>query len=123
MPEDKPQRSARRVRGWESMAEPEPTTERPRPTLAELRERRDEILAIARRHGASNVRVFGSVARDEARADSDIDLLVDLESGRSLMDLAELHLALEELLGRSVDVGTMVKPRLRDRVETEAVIL
>lgn len=105
------------------MAEPEPTTERPRPTLAELRERRDEILAIARRHGASNVRVFGSVARDEARADSDIDLLVDLESGRSLMDLAELHLALEELLGRSVDVGTMVKPRLRDRVETEAVTL
>jgi predicted nucleotidyltransferase len=101
----------------------EPATERPMPALAELRERRDEILAIARSHGASNVRVFGSVARGDARPDNDIDFLVDLESGRSLMDLAGLHLALEDLLGRSVDVGTQVKPRLRDRVETEVVAL
>lgn len=88
-----------------------------------LRERREEILSVAARHGASNVRVYGSVARGEARPASDIDLLVDMEEGRSLLDLAALHLELEELLGYPVEIGTGVKPRLRERVESEAVAL
>lgn len=92
------------------------------PTLQELRARRDEILAIALRHGASNVRVFGSVARGEPGA-RDLDLLVDLERGRSLLDLAGLHLDLEDALGCEVDVGTRIKPRLRERVEAELVPL
>ncbi|MGH9063027.1 MAG: nucleotidyltransferase family protein [Acidimicrobiales bacterium] len=93
------------------------------PTLAMLRARREEILVIASRNGASNLRVYGSVARGEAREGSDIDLLVDMEPGRSLLDLAGLHLELEDLLGCRVEVGTDVKPRLRDRVRAEAVVL
>jgi len=92
------------------------------PTLAELRARREEILAVAARHGASNVRVFGSVARGEPDA-RDVDLLVDLEEGRSLLDLAGLHLDLEDYLGCKVDVATQIKPRLRKLVEAEAVPL
>ena len=60
-----------------------------------LRVRRLEILGCARSHGASNVRVFGSVARREAAADSDIDLLVEMEPGRSLLDLVSLWQDLE----------------------------
>jgi uncharacterized protein len=71
-----------------------------------LEEKRDEILQIAARHGASNVRVFGSVARGEADEGSDVDLLVDFEPGRSLLDHAALVVDLEELLGRKVDVVT-----------------
>jgi predicted nucleotidyltransferase len=71
-----------------------------------LAEKRDEILRLAASRGARNVRVFGSVARGEARADSDIDLLVDVESGRSLLDVVGLWLDLEELLGRKVDLLT-----------------
>jgi uncharacterized protein len=93
------------------------------PTLGMLRERREEILAAAARHGASNVRVYGSVARSEARPGSDIDVLVDVEEGRSLLDLAALHLELEDLLGFPVEIGTDVKPRLRERVRAEAVTL
>lgn len=93
------------------------------PTITMLRERREEILSVAARHGASNVRVYGSVARGEARPASDIDVLVDMEEGRSLLDLAALHLELEELLGYPVEIGTDVKPRLRERVEAEAVAL
>jgi predicted nucleotidyltransferase len=63
-------------------------------------------LRIAAKHGAHNVRVFGSVARGEAGENSDIDLLVELEEGRSLLDQAGLVLDLEELLGRKVDVVT-----------------
>src|SRR3990172_4553426 len=92
------------------------------PTLAELRARREEMLAVARPHGASNVRVFGSVARGEPDA-RDVDLLVDLEEGRSLLDLAGLHLDLEDYLGCKVDVGTQIKPRLRKLVEAEVVPL
>ena len=68
--------------------------------------KRDEILRIATTHGASNVRVFGSVARGEARPDSDLDLLVDLEPKRSLLDLVGLIQDLEDLLGCKVDVVT-----------------
>lgn len=63
-------------------------------------------MRIAAKHGAHNVRVFGSVARGEAGENSDIDLLVELEEGRSLLDQAGLVLDLEELLGRKVDVVT-----------------
>jgi len=71
-----------------------------------LLSKREEILRIAARHGASNVRIFGSVARGEAGKDSDIDLLVELEQGRSLLDQAGLMVELEDLLGRKVDVVT-----------------
>lgn len=67
---------------------------------------REEILRIAAKHGAHNVRVFGSVARGEADEKSDIDLLVEFEPERSLLDHAGLVAELEELLGRKVDVVT-----------------
>ncbi len=83
---------------------------------------REEILATARKHGAYNVRVFGSVARGEARPDSDIDFLVNLEAGRSLMDLARLLRELQSLLGRNVDVVTEagLRPRIRPQVLKDA---
>ncbi len=71
-----------------------------------LRSRREDILKIAAKHGACNVRIFGSVARGEAGENSDIDLLVELEPGRSLLDLAKLVVELEDLLNRKVDVVT-----------------
>jgi hypothetical protein len=71
-----------------------------------LRSRRSEVLATAARHGASNVRVFGSAARGEEGVDSDIDLLVELEAGRSLFDLSRLIADLRQLLDRDVDVVT-----------------
>ncbi len=71
-----------------------------------LREKREDILRIAARHGARNVRVFGSAARGEAKEDSDIDFLVDFEPGRSLLDHAALTVDLEDLLGRKADVVT-----------------
>jgi predicted nucleotidyltransferase len=87
--------------------------------------KREEILRIAAKHGAYHVRIFGSVARGEARADSDVDLLVELSPGRSLLDHAALHIELEELLGRKVDVVTErgLKTSVRDRVLREAVPL
>lgn len=66
----------------------------------------EEIVAIAARHGGRNVRVFGSRARGEARADSDLDLLVDMEPGRSLLDLAHIKVEIEERVGRTVDIHT-----------------
>lgn len=86
---------------------------------------RDEILAVAERHGARNVRVFGSVARGDADDASDIDLLVDMQAGRSLLDLGGLLMELRELLGRNVDVVTVhgLKEHIRDRVLAEAVSL
>ncbi len=90
-----------------------------------LLEKRDLILEIAARHGAHNVRVFGSVARGEPGPASDIDFLVDMESGRSLLDLAGLLLDLQILLDRDVDVVTEkgLRPRLQERVLAEAVPL
>ena len=87
--------------------------------IAELRAQRDEIARIARKHGACNVRVFGSVVRDEAEVGSDVDLLVDMEPGRSLLDRAGLMLELEELLGCKVDVAT--EPSLRERVRARVL--
>ena len=71
-----------------------------------LKQRRQEILQLAARHGAKNVRVFGSMARGEAGPDSDVDLLVDLAPDRSLLDHVALQADLEALLGRKVDVVT-----------------
>ena len=90
-----------------------------------LHEKREEILGIAARHGARNVRVFGSVARGESDRLSDVDLLVEFEAGRSLLDHAALWLELQELLERKVDVVSDrgIKPRIRDRVLREAVPL
>ncbi len=71
-----------------------------------LQSKRSQILQIAARHGARKVRVFGSVARGTARRGSDIDFLVEMEEGRSLLDHAALVLDLERLLKRSVDVAS-----------------
>jgi uncharacterized protein len=71
-----------------------------------LQEKREAILELAAKHGARNVRVFGSVARHEANEQSDIDFLIDMEPGRSLMDQGGLLMDLRELLGREVDVVT-----------------
>jgi predicted nucleotidyltransferase len=71
-----------------------------------LEEKREEILRIAAKHGARNVRVFGSVVRGEADEASDIDFLVEMEPGRSLFDLGGLQIELETLLGRKADVLT-----------------
>ena len=90
-----------------------------------LKEKREDILHIATMRGASNVRVFGSVARGEADSKSDIDLLVDMEPGRSLFDLGGLLMDLQDLLGHKVDVVTErgLRERIRDRVLNEAVPL
>ena len=90
-----------------------------------LEERRDEILRVAARYGARNVRIFGSVARHEATEMSDLDLLVDLEPGRSLLDLGGLLMELQELLHCKVDVitETGLRNRIRERVLGEAVPL
>ena len=94
-------------------------------SLIELKRQREEILALAARHGAQNVRLFGSVARGTADQLSDIDILVDLDRDRSLLDLAELLADLSELLGESVDVVTVngLRGRIRERVLAEAVAL
>ena len=84
-----------------------------------LHAERTTILDIARRHGAGNVRVFGSVARGDARPESDIDFLVDLEPGRSLFDLGGLAMDLEEFLGRPVDVVT--ERGLRERIRANVL--
>ena len=93
-------------------------------TLEALRERRDDILAIASRHGASNLRVFGSVARGEAGPESDVDF-VDFEPGVSLLDHAGLLVDLQDHLQRKVDVGAAraLKPRIRERVLADALPL
>ncbi len=95
------------------------------PLLEQLRAKRSDIMSIATEHGASNIRVFGSVARGEANEDSDIDLLVDLEPGRSLLDHIGLMQDLEDLLGRSVDVATpsALHERIKDRVMQDVIPL
>jgi predicted nucleotidyltransferase len=84
--------------------------------------KRPEILALAEKRGARNVRIFGSVARGEARVDSDIDFLVDLEPGRSILDPGGLLMDLRSLLGCEVDLVTEagLRSRLRPVILAEA---
>jgi uncharacterized protein len=100
------------------------TTDNSRRVLSHLRKRQD-IRRIAAVHGARNVRVFGSVARGEAGDSSDLDLLVEMSKGRTLLDLVALSDDLEDALGVEVDVVTegSLSPYLRDRILAEAVVL
>jgi len=87
----------------------------------ELERLREKVAPILRRLGVRRASVFGSLARGEGDEESDVDLLVELELGRSLLDLAELKVELEEVLGRRVDVITYdsLHPLLRDKVLRE----
>lgn len=100
----------------------------PAPSLEELRRRRDEIVQVAARHGASTIRVFGSVARGDAGPGSDLDILVEMSDRRSLFEEAALQGNLEELLGCPVHVVTTgglsyARERAREHIESEAVSL
>jgi predicted nucleotidyltransferase len=95
-------------------------------TLESLRERREEILRIASRYGAHNVRIFGSVAQGRTRPDSDIDFLVDFEPGRTVLDLSSLILDLREALDHEVNVvelGHGTPSSIAGRIAHEAVPL
>ena len=91
-----------------------------------IRGKREAIVRIAARHGATQVRLIGSVARGDARPDSDVDLLVTWSEGTSLLDQAALKLELEGLLlGRKVDIASdgWVKPSIRESVYRDAIAL
>ncbi|HIK09171.1 MAG TPA: nucleotidyltransferase family protein [Oscillatoriaceae cyanobacterium M33_DOE_052] len=90
-----------------------------------LQEKREEILKIATKHGAYNLRIFGSVARGEERQDSDVDFLVDMESDRNLLDRIGLRQDLEDFLGRKVDVATVkvLRDFCRESILKDAVPL
>jgi predicted nucleotidyltransferase len=94
-------------------------------TLDSIRQRRSEILEVARKHGATNVRIFGSVARGDDGPDSDIDILVDAPGPTSAWFPAGLILDLEELLRRRVEVITErgLNPFIRDEVLREAQLV
>jgi predicted nucleotidyltransferase len=91
-------------------------------TLEQLRDKRDALIALADRHKAENVRVFGSVARGEANEQSDVDLLVHFRDGASLFDLIDLKEDAEKMLGLPVDVVSDggLSPYLKDRILNEA---
>jgi uncharacterized protein len=90
-----------------------------------LQQNRDAVLRIAAKYGARNIRLFGSASRGEASAASDLDFLVDLEPGRSLLDQVGLKQELEELLGRNIDIVVEggISPYLEERILSEAVPL
>ena len=90
-----------------------------------LKAKRADVLRVAASHGARNVRIFGSAARGEAGPSSDVDFLIEMEEGRSLLDLVGLWQDLEKLLGRKVDVVEQdgLHWYIRDRVLKEAVPL
>jgi predicted nucleotidyltransferase len=88
-----------------------------------VEEIQNRIAPVLREHGVRRAGIFGSTARGEARPDSDLDLLVEFEEGRSLLDLVDLRLVLEDLLGREADVVTYASlhPQLRKKVLEEQV--
>lgn len=94
-------------------------------TLEGLLKRKKEILELAKKRGAKNVRVFGSVVRNEAKKDSDVDILIDVEPGRSLLDMGGLLMDLQDLLGCRVDVviARSLKKDIKDEILKEAVPL
>ena len=94
-------------------------------TLSILQNKRSEILVLAAKHGASNVRLFGSVVRGEDREGSDVDFLVDMQETSSLFDLIALQQDIEKILGKKVDVITSngINRYLKDRILGEAAPL
>jgi len=86
---------------------------------------RRKILPILQRHGVKRAGIFGSVVRGEARGDSDIDILVEVGSGMSLLDFVGLKLEIEEALGRRVDLVeySTIKPLLKERILGEQVAI
>ena len=90
-----------------------------------IKKHRNEILKISTRYGAKEIKIFGSVLRGEAKRNSDVDLLVELESGRSLLDIIAIKQDLEDLLGCKVDIVTeaALSPYIKDEVLDQAVRL
>jgi uncharacterized protein len=88
-----------------------------------LRGNRDEILRIATRHGARDIRIFGSVARGDSGPNSDIDILLKLDPGRSLLDIIAIQQDVEDLIGCEVDVVTeaAISAYIREEVLREAI--
>ena len=97
----------------------------PGPLIEILTLKRDELNTLALKHGASNIRIFDSVARREETQGSDIDLLVDMDEDASLLDLARLKNDLEDLLGKHIDITTKpaLHPMLADAILKEAIVL
>ena len=96
-----------------------------RAALSSIQDRREEILRLSESYGARNVRVFGSVVRGEATAQSDIDILVTMDRDRSLLDRIALMRKLEELLGRKVDVvnENAISDEFRELIGSEVLAL
>jgi hypothetical protein len=94
-------------------------------TAETIREKREAIVRVAERHGATEVRLIGSLARSDARPDSDVDLLVTWATGTSLFDQAALMVELKDLIGRKVDIASdgWVKPQIRESVYRDAIAL
>ena len=90
-----------------------------------IRKKRENILKIAKSHGATNIRIFGSYARGDEQAGSDIDLLVELEPGRSLLDIIAIKQDIEDMINRRVDVVTAgaLSPYIREEIVKEAIVL
>ena len=90
-----------------------------------LKDNREDILRIAANYGARNVQIFGSVARDEAKPTSDLDILIELDPDRTLLDLVAIKQDLEDLLGYHVDVVTKaaLSPYIREQILKEAIAL
>jgi len=93
--------------------------------LERIQQQKKNILAIARQHGIIRLRIFGSIIRGEETPQSDIDLLVELEPGRSMLDLGGALIRLQELLGRKVDIVTErgLHWYLKEKITQEAVPL
>ena len=93
--------------------------------IEELKKRREQILDIARQHGARKIQIFGSLARGESGGGSDVDFLIELEPGRTLLDIIAMKQDLEDLLQRNVDVVTerAVSPYIRNEILAQAISL